>query len=509
MIIRISEERLTPEEIISYVTQWNNSDEKKRLEIYKEYYESLNPDLVLKVNERASRGKTPNYFIPTAYYSTLVDTMAGYLFQNIQYIDKDGAEELLQVLEDNKAEIKDMTDGTHALVYNRAIEYVYTEGEANNLKYKFTPIDTSSVVLIYNQDIEPKLTSAIYIRQIPLDDVDYAVDVIYSDEFVTYHIKNESKDEATITEVPDSRKPLLFSEVPIVVYNTEIISQLSSFNSVIPYIKALDWLITGNTNELDRLVDALLVLGKKIKPEDLLHTEEWKTLENYSKDDRAEYLSKDMSPEFRKYVSELLIQEIHKHSHIIDWYSPDTGMSGAVSGKALKTRLFDMDMFSQRIEKVYRIGLEKRIKLLSELLGMAEKEQADIEIVFNRTVPSDLEDKIIALNQASFLSTQTKVIQSGFDWEVEQERLKEESIGMIDLDGIPALGDEDAMGITPTGVVLNGAQIQQVAAIASQVAKGELSRPEAIEIVMLLGIDRATAERVIPEQGEAEVVDLP
>jgi len=420
MITRAGDERLSQEEIKKTIQEWEGSPERNRLINYKRYYESENTFLSGKVRDREQRGKTPNYFIPTAYYSTLVDTMAGYLFQNIQYIpEKEGdSAELMKVLKDNKAEIKDMSDGTHALTYNRAVEYVYTMGEKDSIKYKFTPVPTEDVILIYTEDIEPTLWCAIRLYTTNTAEVAKAADVIYKDEVTTYHIM---KDQGKLTMIGEP-KGLLFDEVPMVVYNTEVITKFSSFNCIMPYINALDWLVTGNTNDLDRLVDSLLVLGKKVDPDDLMHSDEWKTLENYKTGDRAEYLSKEMSPEFRKYVSELLIQEIHKHSHIIDWYSPDTGMGGAVSGKALQTRLFDMNMFSQRIEKVYRIGLEKRLRLLSKLLGKAEKTQGEIEIKFNRITPSDFEEKVKALNEASFLTEETKVKELGMDWEIELER---------------------------------------------------------------------------------------
>ena len=80
MIQRLSEEKLTPKEVADYVGRWLGSPERRRLVNYKTYYESKNDDLARKVEDRKMRNKKPNYFVPTAYYSTLVDTMAGYLF---------------------------------------------------------------------------------------------------------------------------------------------------------------------------------------------------------------------------------------------------------------------------------------------------------------------------------------------------------------------------------------------------------------------------------------------
>jgi SPP1 family phage portal protein len=145
-------------------------------------------------------------------------------------------------------------------------------------------------------------------------------------------------------------------------------------------------------------------------------------------DDRAEYIQKDASPEFRKYVSELLINEIHKHSHVIDWYAPDTGMSGQVSAKALRTRLFDMDMYSQRIEKIYRDGVAKRIRLINTLM-LAKKlpVDADVTIIYNRTVPSEFLDMLEAFKNVDFLSKRTIYETLGLDAEEELKRKEEEN----------------------------------------------------------------------------------
>ncbi len=425
MIIRSSDEKLTTKEIGEYLKSWDTSEEKARLESYYKYYTSENELLADRVKDRAERRKTPNNFIPTAYYKTVVDGMAGYLFQNIVYA---GDEKIIEILDDNDKEIKDMVAGNNALMYNRGLELVYTVGDETKTDIKFTWLDPRGVILIYTDDIEPVLFCAIRTYKAGNPAYDFNFDVIYADEYQYYAMKKGLKGNTReIVEIKDSRK-LFFSSVPIVEYRGEIVTDRSPFDQIIGYIVALDWIVSGNANEIDRLVDALLVLGKNLKKEDLDRMPEWKALQGIKKEDRAEYLTKDMSPAFREYVSKLLIQEIHKHSHIVDWYSPDSGVSGTASGKALKTRLFDMDMYSKKIEKVYRIGAKKRIALIGEILGIKNIKSDPVEIFFNRTTPSDMEDKIEALVKATFLSDRTKIEEAGFDYENELERLEAETL---------------------------------------------------------------------------------
>jgi SPP1 family phage portal protein len=424
MFIRSSDKKLKIKEIGEYLKQWDVSEEKKRLDSYYKYYSSENELLADRVKDRAERRKTPNNYIPTAYYKTVVDGMAGYMFQNVVYT---GDEKIVDILDDNNKEIKDMVAGNNALMYNRGLELVYTVGDENSTDVKFTWLDPRGVILIFDDSIEPELFCAIRTYKAGSSAYEFNFDVIYADEWQYYAMKKGLKNNnREIVQLKDSKK-LFFSSVPVVEYKGEIITERSPFDQVLGYIVALDWIVSGNANEIDRLVDALLVIGKNLKKEDLDRMPEWKALQGIKKEDRAEYLTKDMSPAFREYVSKLLIQEIHKHSHIVDWYSPDSGLSGTASGRALKTRLFDMDMYSNKIEKVYRIGAEKRISLINEILSIKQTPAESVEIVFNRTTPSDIEDKILALTQATFLSDRTKIEEAGFDYEEEKERMKEEA----------------------------------------------------------------------------------
>lgn len=504
MIYRSSKEKLTTKEALDYIKEWESSEEKKRLDSYYKYYTSENTDLSEKVKDRAERRKKPNNYIPTAYYKTVVDGMGGYMFQNVTYT---GDEKVISVLDDNNKEIKDMVSGVNSLMYNRGVELIYTVGDETSTDIKFTWLDPRDVIAIYTPDIEPELFCVI--RQYKSGDksVDYNFDIIYKDEWQYYAVKkglNGNNREVVPTLDP---KKLLFDRVPVVIYNAEIITERSPFDQVLGYIVALDWIVSGNANEIDRIVDALLVVGRKFKKEDLDNMPEWKALQGMKQEDRAEYLTKDMSPTFREYVSKLLIQEIHKHAHIVDWYSPDSGVTGTASGKALKTRLFDMDMFSKKIEKVYRIGATARIDIIKNILSVKNVSTEDVEITFNRTMPSDIEDKLTALANNAFLSSQTKVEMLGLNWEDEKTRLEEESAtrqtsyGEIDIEediveGAAIDDIEDAPAI-----VLNGAQIVAAKGIAVDVAAGDLTRDVGVELVIALGIPRKQAEKMVPAQG--------
>jgi len=419
-------DKLTTDEIKKLADNWASSEAYRKIDVYTQYYQAENPPLAEKVKSRKYRGKTPNNFVPTAYYTSIVDSMAGYLFNDVQYQTGENYQDRLkEVIKKNKTAVKDMKAGVQALAYNKAVELVYTDEQANPVYSNLSP---KSVIPIYTDDIDAELFGAVWVRS--KGEGRQLIDVIYADEWQYYKIESGNISER------EEAKELFFSQCPVIIYNTQIIGEKPPFHQIIPYIDALDWLITGNSNEIERLVDALLVLGTMVKPEDLDHMDEWKALQGMKSDMRAEYLTKDMSPQFREYVSKLLIQEIHKHAHVVDWYNPDTGISGATSGKALLTRMFDMDMYSNRIEKVFRDGIEKRLELIGEIESKMGHTVEPVDVFFARNTMTDLEEKIRALNEATFLSMQTKIEESGFDYEMEKERLDAESSERAELYGV-------------------------------------------------------------------------
>jgi len=448
MIVIPEQGHFTDQEIEDIATQFFTSKEYKRMQEYQAYYEQHNSKLRSQVEDKMYRNKTPNNYVPTPYYATVVDTMAGYLYQNVQYESENEqyAEELNLILDANLQEIKDMRTGTYSLAFNRGVELVYTEGDESNTDIKFASFNPLEWALVFNDKIEPDVWCGIRLSVSNSEDYDYNVDVVYKDKWQKGQMKFDSSIK-TAQFVPGEERPLFFPECPVVNYPSEIIGYQSPFHVVITYIQALDYLMTSNSDEIEKLTEALLILGKTLKDEDLKNLNELKALMDIDKEEiEPKFLEKQMSPEFRKYVSELLINEIHKHSHVIDWYSPDSGMSGQVSSKALRTRLFDMDMFSRRIEQVFRQGTDKRIRLINFLMNAKGLPVDEVKIIFNRTVPSDFYDKIEAFKNVTNISNRTQWEELGLDADEEEKRLEEQKKNAVDIFEMPTRGDDEEAG---------------------------------------------------------------
>lgn len=420
MIIWNKTDRPTADDILE-IYKGFQTGELRELEAYHNYYEVENKDITEFWRDRHRRHKTPNNLIPTAYYKTAVDSEAGYMFNNVAYepeteADSEFADQLNEILTDNNADIKDMKTGINSLYSNKGIELVYTVGDGKTpAEIKYTSIDPRYMVLIYTDDIEPTVLAGVYITIVDKETTD--LDVIYADEWQYYRVQEDK-----ISTRKESRR-LYFSECPVCVYRSDMVGDKPPFHQIIKYIDALDMLLTGNSNEVDKLFDVVLLLGKTLTDEQKRNMAEWKVIEDLMKEDRAEYLERDMSPEFRAYVSKLLIEEIYRHAHIVDWTNTDTGTSGPVSAKALKTKLFDMNMYANRILKVLKEGSEKRIRLITEMMVAKGQPEGKVNIIYNYTMPSEFEDLATTLKDVGFLSNRTKWEKLGIDADEEQKRM--------------------------------------------------------------------------------------
>lgn len=409
---------MTNAEIVKAINDYIGSAQYERLRQLQELYDADNPDIVQRGADKDRRGKTPNNVIPTGYYSTVVDTMAGYMFQDVQYVceNPELQENLDAINEANNIPVEDMKMGVSALAFNKGIEYVYGDAEANIKIRRLNPLNT---IIVQADDIDMTPIAAINFSVINKEENEYSVLYVEPTEERRFTVKGESFSE-------DETRTLIFDSLPVIDYRSQIIGKKAPFEVIIPYIKGLDALVSGNANEIDRLTEAILILGKVLDEGSLEHMEELKAIMDMSTEDRAEYLTKDVSPEFRKYVSELLIREIHKHSHVIDWYAADQGQTSDASGKALRTRLFDMDMYSKRIEMAYREAAQKRLEAVDKLATPLKQPIGKVKINYHRTMIDDFVDDAVKLSQVTFISDITKREKLNIDEEEEQDRLAQE-----------------------------------------------------------------------------------
>lgn len=425
------------------VKDYMGSRALKYIEYVSSYYDSKNADLMAVHRDKAIKRKTPNWFVPTAYYSTLVDSLSGYMFNNVIYsAEKAEGEELADLINTEfrriNIDVKDMATGTRAIAFNKGCEIVYTTGDGNSEPtINVLDVDPRQMIFVYDNSVESNLIMGIRVVDAHENGKKYYIDAITKDSWASYVI--DDKDNIRVNESGKNDR-LFWDECPCIEYKTEVLNGQTSFHAIIPYIAALDAVVTGNSNELDKLADAILAMTKLLSDEEKKRLGDIKLIEGMDKGDIVQYVQRQIDPSFRQMLLDFLVREIHKHSHVVDWYSSDNGAQGDASGRALRVRATDMEMNASRIEKNVKLGWYKRIRLFKQFFvkNYAYKpvEGDDIKISMNRTRIVGVEDVAPLLVGVDFMSNQTKQELSGLDPQKEEERKEAEKETSTDITDI-------------------------------------------------------------------------
>lgn len=420
----------TEKDISVLVRQFLGSEQRRQLEYLHQYYCVDNVAHARDHAYKRSRHKTPNWYIPSAYYKTVVDTMAGYMFNGITYVGGGFARDISTLYADIDIGVTDMQSGIRALAYNKGCEIVYTRKNpiTEQVQLDVVSLDPREIVCVYDTAIEPQVLFALRIVPSPVAGEDYIIEYISATEWSTYKMYRSATGEDVVTrDLARKNEPLFFDECPVIEYTSDVLGAGAPFAQVLPLIDALDALISGNSNELDKLADALLVISKEVAEEDKERIAWWRIIDNFDKDGFVQYLQRQISPEFRDFLYKVLVQEIHKHAHVIDFYSDAAGIAGDATGKALRIRLTDMSIYADRIETIYRVGISKRLRLFKQLFSRVyNREYASddtTKIVFTRTQIVRPEDVAPLLVGVDFISQKTKQELSGVNPAEESERL--------------------------------------------------------------------------------------
>lgn len=429
------------------------------------YYDADNPRISEQQAAKTSKSIVPNEKIPSPYAATLSDTIAGYSFSKIDYLDNKADEndnekylkDLKEIYRNNNRDTKDLQLGTMQVGYGASYCIHYVDKTSGKNKYRFTPVtDPRSIVPIFNTSIEPELIAFIYLTEYKDEK---GKDVfrlkVYFPEFIdTYETKdlNIKKAYDLISEnvVNDYGTP------PLEYYfnNFDMDKIVSCFHKVKHYIDAVDAVLSGNWNEIEKFADAILLAMKRFTEDDMTNMKNKRVIEKLTPDEikHMRYLTKEVQFEYQEWFYKALVSEIHKHTHILDYQNPDTGFLNAESAKALIYRHTDQDTIAKKYELQNRIGQYRRMELLNSIEaidGAKNKNIYDIDVKYNHVLPEDVKEKIEAVNNATFLSNQTKQEHAGLvDPKVEQQRIEDEKT-TINLDDpiippvVPPSPDDD------------------------------------------------------------------
>lgn len=348
------------------------------------------------------------------YGRKIIKTVAGYMFKpgNIGYeSDNDAYKDAIdEIRDENEDDIK--TSRLGDIVSTFGIGYEIFELKEESIKYY--PMKPTEVMPIFSFDIEPVVKAFIRIYQTDKNyttkESTFTVDVYYDTTMQSYEYKKDTLKKMLYLDNENEVDELEhgFERPPLVVYynNAEI---LGDFEPVLPLIDAYDVLMSDGFTEVEKFAMAYLVLSDVSIAEDDIDKIKKRRILEMTEQGKAEYLTKNLSPEYIKFIKEWIREEIHKQAQIPDM--SDNSFAGDQSGIAIRYKLSDLENLCADKEIYFRKGLYDRLDFISWYLTTFKKVQGEIdevEVTFTRNFPqnySEIGDIIMKLRGAVSLET--------------------------------------------------------------------------------------------------------
>jgi SPP1 family phage portal protein len=483
-----------------------------------------------RVNEAYMKGRNPTILemepikepdnrIPIPWAKSAVENMAGYAAMpgNIKveypFLDTTDDANMDNLYEKQVIEWQKMNEDhieitelyIQTLAQGRAYEMWWADKGATGTeaipRWKRVPGD--QIVLVWDDGFEPKLIKAVYFWGNFEENEHHAL--ILDKRKGEGWTKEEGGEWKRKSDF-DLNYP--YDRIPIIEFVGSM-DREPFFQAQKEIIDAHDILISSSQNEVDRFNALISLFPGMVSKEFADKLKEYKVIDDLAQfdgDQWPRFLEKNLSgvKEFYNELADRLERLFHKTIKVPDVTSPDFA-AGDESGVARAFKLLPMEFRAAMIEAYFNKGLIKRKELLDDVFKYntsgVNPEEYITEVTSKRNIPVDELAKVqIAVQLTGIVSKETilKWLPNSIvpDYEAELARLLEErEMNPLLVDD----EDDDVMG----SLSLNGAQISAAQSIVEKVALGELPRPQAIELIVLLGIPREQAERIVPLEAEA------
>lgn len=403
------------------------------------------------LNRTMDTGK-PNNKIVLDYPSYITNIMTGYFMgKPVTYttnnVDNNDYLSLIKDILDSNNEDKENVELSKEMsIKGESYELLYIDEDKNIC---FTQIPAEQLFIYYEPNFKKKIDFAI--RFYNVSDILSEEETLKMELYTSNSIKYYTKISDTELQF-DNEITHYFGEVPIIhfVNNKE---KLGDWEKIISLINDLEERLSDNANELEAFRNAYIVatgLGL-IEPEDFEKFKQVGAMALPDKDDKVEFLTKNINDDFSEHHIERIIDLIHKMAMIPDL--SDKNFSGSVSGIAIQFKLYCMEQIAAIKEQNFNEGLNRRLKLITNMLNFKEFTQynsREITPVFVRNIPANLTELAeIAYKLKGIVSDETLISQFPFVTDVQSEIEKLDSDAEKEINRelkkdsyVPALGYE-------------------------------------------------------------------
>lgn len=409
-----------------------NLEIQPKLKKNKDYYDGIQKILTKTYSDSS---KPCNKTVMN-YCKNIVDSYCGYLATPgyITYSSNDDIEEIMQVLKYNDYQAEDADFLLDALVYGRAAELMYIDGEGQT---RFRLINPQQCFAVYDDSLTGDLTH--FVRWYEANEWDdsneYLVDV-YSDQSVKHYKRSGNDGYLTFL----GEEPHYFSQCPANIFSLP--DEKSIFDCIIGLQDSANEILSGEIDDYAAFCDAYLVLeNMDADTEDIAQMKENRVL-LMGEASKAYWLTKNANDAQVENILKRIHDAIYRVAQCPD-FSSETFVGGVSSGVAIRYRLTGMETRAGKIEAVMKKALQRRIEIICGIasLKLGEEVYRDIAINFKRNIPEDTTATINLINSLTGkVSDKTLLSLLPFvdDVDAELEAVAEQKQANMDLYGLGA-----------------------------------------------------------------------
>lgn len=382
-------------------------NELPKLNKYWNYYLG-NQEIMHKV---ASNPKNPLNKVVVNFCQLITETYNGYLTgQPIRYNGED-ISTILDILNYNDVVTEDTELLQNALIFGVGYEVNYIDGWGQQ---RFKTLDPRTVIPVYDDSLDQNLKAVIRFYASPVvDDTNTVVEVYDSNKVDTY-LSNDLYSSFELV----SSYPHYFKQVPITVFplNKE---QESIYAQIISLQDAYNNIVSGELDVFDQFADSYLVLkGVTADSDDVAAMREDKII-LLDDDADAFFLTKNLAQAQAMEQIDNIQEQIYKVSLCPDFASDKFA---AQTGIALKYKLIGFENRAAQIANRMRQALQRRIELINAITNLTDMTWRDIDIIFTRNLPENVEDYTNLVNGLrGIVSDRTLLAQVPFIDNVDDE----------------------------------------------------------------------------------------
>ena len=417
---------LTLDNIKSYINAFK-INEYPRLKKLDNYYLNKNDKIRLRTFEDETK---PNNKVSHSFAQYITTTNVAMLLGNpVSYKSEENIEVYQDILD--KADEQDINNSLakDASKFGYGIQLMYLN---EDLDINFAVLNPLQTVLIYSNDIKPKVLYAInfWTNKDIIKNTDVEYIRVYSKEVTrTYKENVLIEDEAN-----------QFNDIPIFIYKNND-DMLGDYELVISLIDAYDFLESDSINESDYFnncyfhVKTELPMDSDLREELITELKGMKENRTIINPDDVGFITK---PIIENEVEKVrLVQDIHKLAYVPDM--SDKEFANNVSGVAMKYKLL-LTLFNIKNKQAkFEQAINERNKVLFEMMKYRMMKVPEyVDIVFNVSLPvNDLEIAQMINQLSGKLSNQTSIGQLSFvkdpAYEMELKK-KEDEINSFEVD---------------------------------------------------------------------------